>query len=105
MARGIRERDRTAERRTVDDRLRNPEDVAESTHVVAPLRQGPGLLRTGFTAAISTMIQEDDLRDIGQSREPRLVDRMVKAGATVEEDQRRLVPHAATVRHEAGALD
>ena len=66
MARGIRERDRTAERGTVDDWVRNPEDVAEGTHVVAPLRQGPGLLRTGFTATISAMVQEDDLRDIGQ---------------------------------------
>jgi len=51
------------------------------------------------------MVQEDSLRNIRQGRERRLVNRMVEAGATVEEDQRGLLPHGSTIRHQAGTLD
>src|SRR3989442_3954692 len=105
MARRIRQGDHAAKRHTQADRARYPKHFTNRAHVVAPLREGPGLTRTGIAAAIPALVQEDDLRDIREGREPRFVNRMVEAGATVEEDQHRLLPHGATVRHEAGALD
>lgn len=101
----VRHGDRAAERHAKHDRTDYAERLAERVHVVAPLRQGPGLAGAGIAAAISAMVQEDDLRDVGQGREPRLVDRVVKAGPAVQEDQRRLLPQGATLRHETGTLD
>src|SRR3712207_2605567 len=85
VASSVRQSDRAAEGHAQDDRLGDAQDLAERAHVIAPLRQGPSLLRPGLAAAIPSMVEIDDLRDIRQGRECRLVDRMVEAGASMEE--------------------
>ena len=65
MARGVRQRDGPAERGPVHDRARDPERIAERVHVVAPLGQGPTLRRAGLATPVAAMIEEDDLRNVG----------------------------------------
>ena len=50
------------------------------------------------------MVEVDHLGYIGQLREVRFVTRMVKAGAPVEEHERRFLPHGGTIGYEAGTL-
>ncbi len=75
-------------------------EAAGDTH-----RQGPALLRARLAAPVGAMVEEDDLRDVGQGREPRLVDRVIQAGPSVQEDERRLLTHGGSVGHETGAFD
>src|SRR6266436_8692014 len=81
------------------------EGIAECAYVVAPLLQVPAFARTILASAIASMIQIDDLRDIGQGRVGGLVDRMVEAGPAVKQEQCRLFPHHGTVRDQLRALD
>ena len=104
MARGVREGHRAAERGAVDDRMRDPERVAECADVVGPPRQGPGLRRAEIAAAVAAMVEEDDLGDVGQRGERGLVDRVIQARAAVEQEERRLLPHHGAVGHEARAF-
>jgi hypothetical protein len=48
------------------DRINDAEDVTEGAHVVAPLRQVPRLARPILAAAVATVVEIDDLRNIGQ---------------------------------------
>ncbi len=54
--------------------------------------------------AISAMVKIDDLRHVGQGGERRLVQRVVRTGSTVKEQQRRDVTHRVAVRSEPQAL-
>src|SRR5262245_18752337 len=105
MARHIGHGHLTAKRGSQDDRTLNTKDIAESPHVVTPLRERPGLLGTSVTAAVTTVVQVDDLGAIGQARVGRLVNRMVEARAAMQEQQRGLFPHDGSIRHEADALN
>jgi hypothetical protein len=69
------------------------------------LRQIPALVRTVLAAAITAMVEIDDLGDIGQGRVGGLVNRMIEAGAAMKHQQGRLFPHHGTVGDELGALD
>ena len=105
MARRVGQRDHAAERRAQHDRIDDAQGVAERAHVVAPLRQGPGLFGAILAAAIAAMVEVDDLGDLRQAAVVGLVDRMVGAGAAVEHQQGRLFPHGGTVGHETRAFD
>jgi hypothetical protein len=105
MTCGVCQRDHPAKRCAQDDRLFDPEDLTECPDVIAPLRQVPALLWAILTSTIAAMIEIDDLNEIGQGRISRLVDRVIEAGATMEEQQCRLLPHGGTVRHQLGAFD
>jgi hypothetical protein len=105
MARGVSQRDHAAERGAEHDRIGDAEGIAECAYVVAPLLQVPAFARTILASAIASMIEIDDLRDIGQGRVGGLVDRMVEAGAAVEEQQCRFFPHDRTIWDELRALD
>src|SRR5215207_1116818 len=98
MARGIGQRHHATEGRAEHDRVRNAERVTERAHVVAPVRQLPCLSRTILAAAVAAMVEIDDLGNIGQGGVGRLVNRMVEAGTTMEQEQGRLLPH-----HRGGA--
>jgi hypothetical protein len=43
MAGGVSQGDHAAKRRAEDDRVDDAEDIAKGAHVIAPLRQVPGL--------------------------------------------------------------
>ena len=62
MASGVGQRHHAAERRAEHDRLDDAKHVAERAHVVAPLRQGPALLRPGIAAPVAAVVEVDDLR-------------------------------------------
>jgi hypothetical protein len=51
------------------------------------------------------MVEIDNLGDIGQGRVGRPQGRVVCAGAAMQQEQCRLLPHGWTVRHELRALD
>jgi hypothetical protein len=51
------------------------------------------------------MIEVDDLSDVGQRRIGGLVDRVVEAGAAMQEQQGRLFPHGGTVGHQLRTFD
>jgi hypothetical protein len=59
---------------------------------------------TPTAATVSAMIEVDDLHEVGQRRECRLVARMIEAGPAVEEKESWLGPHFWAIRDEAGAL-
>src|SRR6267378_8266527 len=105
MARGVSQRDHTAKRRAEDDRTDDAQDLAERMHVVAPLRQVPALSRAILASTIASMIEVDDLSDVGQRRIGGLVDRVVEAGAAMQEQQGRLFPHGGTVGHQLRTFD
>ena len=105
MARGIGQRDHPAERRAKHDRVDDAKCVAERAHVVAPLRQLPGLSRTVLAAAVAAVVEIDNLGDIGQGGVGRFVNRMVEAGAAMEQEEGRLFPHHRPVRNQLRALD
>lgn len=50
------------------------------------------------------MIEEDHWDNIGQLCAERFVKRMVKAGTTIEEHERRFLPHRGTIGYEARTL-
>ena len=54
---------------------------------------------------MAAVIEVHDLRDVGQTREQRLEAGVVVAWPAVQQQQGRLLAHARTVSHEAGALD
>ena len=85
--------------------LTMPRDIAERAHVVAPLRQVPGLRGTILASTIAPVVQKNDLSDIRQGRIGGSVDRVVEAGAAVKQQQCRLFPHDGTIRHQLGAFD
>src|SRR6266568_3102068 len=105
MACRIGHGDGAPKRNPQDHRMRDTQRVTERAYVVTPLRQAPGLSRAELAPAISTMVEIDDLRHVRESSQGGLVDRMVEAGPAVKEDKSRLLPHGATIRHQAGALD
>jgi hypothetical protein len=105
MTCGIGQRDHAAKRRAQYDRASDAQDIAERAHVVAPLRQVPAFFGTILASAVAAMIQIDDLRDVGQSRVYRPVDRVVGARAAMKHEQCRLFPHGRTVRDELRALN
>src|SRR5258707_15470064 len=51
------------------------------------------------------MVEIDNLSALGQGRVRWFVDRVVKARASMKEDQCRLFPHGWTVRHQLGSFD
>ena len=81
------------------------ERVTERAHVITPLRQIPALLGTILAAAVAAMVEIDDLGDVGQSGVGGPVDRMVGAGAAMQQQQDRLFPHHWAVRDQLRALD
>src|SRR5258706_8154366 len=105
MARGVSQCDHSAEGRAQDERAGDVQNVAERTHVIAPLRKVPSSLGTILAATVASVIEKNDLGDVGQSRVCRLVDRVVEAGPAMKEEQCRLFPHGRTMRDQFGALD
>ena len=91
MPDGVGLRDHAPEGVADDDRLLDPQGVAEAPHVVPPLGQGPEGGIAAITPAAAPMIIDHHLGDIGQGLHH--------------------VPHVAVVggpsvqRHHGGALD
>lgn len=70
-----------------------------------PLGEVPcGNIVTG-TPYVSPLIEIDHLGNVGQRGKGRLVDRVVKARATVQQKQGRFRLHGRSVRHEAGTFN
>jgi len=105
MACGISQCHHAAERCAQHDRVFDAEDLAEGADVVAPLREIPRFPRAVLAPAVATVVEIDDLGGIGQARIGRLADRMVEAGAAMQQQQGRLFPHHGTVRGKLGTLD
>ena len=68
MASRIGQRDHAAKRGAVHDRIDDTERVAEGANIIAPLRQVPAFSRAILAAPIATVVEIDDLGDIGQGR-------------------------------------
>ena len=105
MARGVGQRDHAAERGAQHDRADDAEGVAESGHVVAPLRQLPAFGGAVLAAAVTPMVQIDDLGDVGQGGVSGPVDRVVGARAAMQHQQRRLLPHDRAIGDQFCAFD
>jgi hypothetical protein len=105
MASGISQRDHAAERGAKDDRIGDPQGVAERPHVVTSLRQTPAFSRPVLAAAIAAVVEIDDLGNIGQGRLSRPVDRVIRTRTAVKHQQGWFFPHDGTVGDEFCALD
>ena len=53
---------------------------------------------------MATMVQVDELSDIGERREGRLAYGVVEAETTVKQHYNRALPHRRAVRDEAGSV-
>lgn len=97
VARRIGLRDHAAERLPEDDRLHDPERLAQRPQVVAPLRERPGRRIAGHASPVAAMIEVDHLRDVGERVELGPEARMIEPRSAVHHDQRRLLAHRRTL--------
>jgi hypothetical protein len=105
IARRVGLRHEPSEGSAIDDRLFDAERVAKTFEIVRPLRESPAFARSVLAAAASAMIEIDDLGDVAERRESRLVEAVVGARPAMQQDQRRLLPHARAVGNETRPLD
>ena len=97
----IQHRDEAAHRMAEHDRPRDPERVAEAADVVGARLEGPLVDRRPCGATVSAQVQVDDLRGPGQAPEVGLeVGMVIGARATVQEHDRRPLPHRGALRDE-----
>ena len=105
MTGGVGQRHHAAEGCAEHDRRDDAEGLAERAHVIAPLRQVPAFARPVLAAPVAAMVEIDDLGDVGQRGVSRPVDRMIGAGAAMQHEQGRLLPHDRSIGGEFATLD
>jgi hypothetical protein len=103
MTRGGRECDYAAERLSEDHRPFELERLAELDDVLHPAVEIPLCSIVAVAPPLPTVIEQNELRDIGQRRERVREPRVVEAGAAVQKQQRRPLAHGWTVRDELRA--
>lgn len=99
MANGVGLRDETAERAPDDDRPFDLERVAQTAHVVAPLRHRPQRGIAVIAASHAAVIVENDLRDVRQ-RTHHVAHVCVIGRPAVKRHDGRPLDHARPVGHE-----
>ena len=105
MARRVGLRHEAAERMPPHDRPLDAERIAQALHVVAPLRERPGALVVAAAAPVAAVVVVDHLRDVGETREGRLEQRMVEARSAMQQHQSRLLAQSRAVGHQTRTLD
>lgn len=98
MPRGVRLRHHAAERLPQNDRLFDPKRVAKRAHIVAPLRERPGLGIARNAPPIAAMVDVDHLRDVGERVERAAQARMIEPRPAMHDDEGRLLAHRGPVR-------
>src|SRR5262245_30633839 len=94
-------RHETAKGQTADDRLDYTERITKPFHIVAPLREIPRRRIVSLAAPIASMIVEDDLGYIAQGRKRILEGDVIKTGAAMKHQRRRLFPQPLAIGDKA----
>ena len=98
--------DEAAERSAEHDRMRNADRVAQAAHVVRPRIEIPIARAATVAPAMSALVVVDDLCDLGQGREDRLLERaVVDARSSVQHDDRGALAHRTSVGDECRPAD
>src|SRR5262245_46910852 len=100
MACGVGHGDFAAERGAQDDRTFDPQRRAEADDVITPLRQRPGVLCSPIAATVPAVIKADDWGDVGQRRVGGLIERVIEARPSMQQQERRLLAQDGALRHQ-----
>src|SRR5215475_13724642 len=71
--------------------------VAECSHVVAPLFEIQVFCTTAVAASVATVVEINDLRDIDEAGKVGFENGMIKPGATMQQEDGRHLAHPGSI--------